>query len=165
MLFDQNRVDAIIHNWKNQVFSNETIPGVPQRHSTCLKPPNGGFRNLASRSNIVWSSWKILNSQKISPRTRSEQGLSRSEHKGLGSVPVLSRSLHKPSRSLHVVKNPNFVYSRVDFMVLCERGFTLYTPLPLTLMLVVANFGQYNMMQKSLVGNVCATGCTRVNTI
>ena len=39
MLFDQNRVDAIIHNWKNQVFSNETIPGVPQRHSTCLKPP------------------------------------------------------------------------------------------------------------------------------
>ena len=29
MLFDQNRVDAIIHNWKNQVFSNETIPGVP----------------------------------------------------------------------------------------------------------------------------------------
>ena len=49
MLFDQNRVDAIIHNWKNQVFSNETIPGVPQRHSTCLKPPNGGFWNLASR--------------------------------------------------------------------------------------------------------------------
>ena len=48
MLFDQNRVDAIIHNWKNQVFSNETIPGVPQRHSTCLKPPNGGFWNLAS---------------------------------------------------------------------------------------------------------------------
>ena len=51
MLFDQNRVDAIIHNWKNQVFSNETIQGVPQRHSTCLKPPIGGFRNLASRSN------------------------------------------------------------------------------------------------------------------
>ena len=50
MLFDQNRVDAIIHNWKNQVFSNETIPGVPQRLSTCLKPPTGGFRNLASRS-------------------------------------------------------------------------------------------------------------------
>ena len=50
MLFDQNRVDAIIHNWKNQVFSNETIQGVPQRHSTCLKPPVGGFRNLASRS-------------------------------------------------------------------------------------------------------------------
>ena len=48
MLFDQNRVDAIIHNWKNQVFSNETIQGVPQRHSTCLKPPIGGFRNLAS---------------------------------------------------------------------------------------------------------------------
>ena len=48
MLFDQNRVDAIIHNWKNQVFSNETIPGVPRRHSTCLKPPSGGFRNLAS---------------------------------------------------------------------------------------------------------------------
>ena len=48
MLFDQNRVDAIIHNWKNQVFSNETIPGVPQRHSTCLKTPIGGFRNLAS---------------------------------------------------------------------------------------------------------------------
>ena len=48
MLFDQNRVDAIIHNWKNQVFSNETIPGVPPRHSTCLKPPSGRFRNLAS---------------------------------------------------------------------------------------------------------------------
>ena len=48
MLFDQNRVDAIIHNWKNQVFSNETIQGVPQRHSTCLKPPIGGFQNLAS---------------------------------------------------------------------------------------------------------------------
>ena len=48
MLFDQNRMDAIIQNWKNQVFSNETIPGVPQRHSTCLKPPNGGFWNLAS---------------------------------------------------------------------------------------------------------------------
>ena len=42
MLFDQNIVDTIIHNWKNQVFGNETIPGVPQRHSTCLKPPNGG---------------------------------------------------------------------------------------------------------------------------
>ena len=55
MLFDQNRVDAIIHNWKNQVFSNETIPGVPQRHSTCLKPPIGSFRNLASRSMIIFS--------------------------------------------------------------------------------------------------------------
>ena len=51
MLFDQNRVDAIIHYLKNQVFSNETIQGVPQRHSTCLKPPIGGFRNLASRTN------------------------------------------------------------------------------------------------------------------
>ena len=49
MLFDQNRVDAIIHNWKNQVFSNERIHSVPRRHSTCLKPPIGGFRNLASR--------------------------------------------------------------------------------------------------------------------
>ena len=49
MLFDENRVDAIIHNWKNQVFSNERIHGVPLRHSTCLKPPIGGFRNLASR--------------------------------------------------------------------------------------------------------------------
>ena len=48
MLFDQNRVDAIIHNWKNQVFSNERIHGVPLRHSTCLKPPIGGFRNFAS---------------------------------------------------------------------------------------------------------------------
>ena len=56
MLFDQNRVDAIIHNWKNQVFSNETIPGVPQRLSTCLKPPNGGFWNLASRGfNVVFN--------------------------------------------------------------------------------------------------------------
>ena len=45
-------VDAIIHNWKNQVFSNETIPGVPQRPSTCLKPPNGGFWNLASSSGV-----------------------------------------------------------------------------------------------------------------
>ena len=41
MLFDQNRVDAIIQNGKNQVFSNERIHGVPQRHSTCLKPPIG----------------------------------------------------------------------------------------------------------------------------
>ena len=48
MLFDQNRVDAIIHNWKNQVFPNERIHGVPLRRSTCLKPPIGGFRNLAS---------------------------------------------------------------------------------------------------------------------
>ena len=48
MLFDQNRVDAIIHNWKTQVFSNERIHGVPLRHSTSLKPPIGGFRNLAS---------------------------------------------------------------------------------------------------------------------
>ena len=48
MLFDQNRLDAIIHNWKNQVFSNEKIHGIPQRHSTCLKPPIGGLRNLAS---------------------------------------------------------------------------------------------------------------------
>ena len=55
MLFDQNRVDAIIHNWKNQVFSNETIQGVPQRHSTCLKPPIGGFRNLASSNTSVMS--------------------------------------------------------------------------------------------------------------
>ena len=52
MLFDQNRVDAIIHNWKNQVFSNERIHGLPLslRHSTCLKPPIGGFWNLASRA-------------------------------------------------------------------------------------------------------------------
>ena len=53
MLFDQNRVDAIIHNWKNQVFSNETIQGVPQRHSTCLKLPIGGFQNLASSPVLV----------------------------------------------------------------------------------------------------------------
>ena len=51
MLFDQNRVDAIIHNWKNHMFSNERIHGVPLRHSTCLKTPIGGFRNLASRLN------------------------------------------------------------------------------------------------------------------
>ena len=57
-------------------------------------------------------------------RTRSEQGLSRSEHKVSGSVPVLSRSLHKSPQSLHGVKNPNFMYSHVDFMVLCERGFS-----------------------------------------
>ena len=55
MLFDQNRVDAIIHYWKNQVFSNETIQGVPLRHSTSLKPPIGGFRNLASRDGISQS--------------------------------------------------------------------------------------------------------------
>ena len=30
MLFDQDRLDAIIHNWKNQVFSNKTIHGVPR---------------------------------------------------------------------------------------------------------------------------------------
>ena len=30
MLFDQDRLDAIMHNWKNQVFSNKTIHGVPR---------------------------------------------------------------------------------------------------------------------------------------
>ena len=70
MLFDQNRVDAIIHNWKNQVFSNETIQGVPQRHSTCLKPPTGGFRNLASRgmnllTTIFWGE-KLIRTQHTS---------------------------------------------------------------------------------------------------
>ena len=77
-----------------------------------------------SRSNFVWSSWTFLNSQTISVRTRIEKGLSRSEHKVSGSVAVLSRSLHKSLQSLHGVKKPNFVYSHVDFMVLCERGFS-----------------------------------------
>ena len=30
MLIDQDRLDAIIHNWKNQVFGNKTIHGVPR---------------------------------------------------------------------------------------------------------------------------------------
>ena len=30
MLFDQDRLDAIIHNWKNQVFGNKTIHGAPR---------------------------------------------------------------------------------------------------------------------------------------
>ena len=30
MLFDQDRLDAIIHNWKNQVFGNKTIHSVPR---------------------------------------------------------------------------------------------------------------------------------------
>ena len=51
-----------------------------------------------SRSNFMWSSWKFLNSQNISARTRGEQGLSQSEHEVSGSVPVLSRSLHKAPR-------------------------------------------------------------------
>ena len=78
-----------------------------------------------SRSIFAWSSLKFLNRQTISAQTQSEQGLSRSEHEVLGSVPVLSRSLHKPQRCLHGVKNPNFVYSRVDFVVLCKRGLRL----------------------------------------
>ena len=56
-------------------------------------------------------------------RNLSGQGLSRSEHEVSGSVPVLLRSRHNPPRSLRGVKKPNFVYSRVDFVVLGERGF------------------------------------------
>ena len=87
MMFDQNRVDAIIHNWKNQVFFNETIHGIPLRHSTSLKPPIGGFRNLASRwdywnkqlkytiwlyvrVNLTWCSLHILKAWLICPAAR-----------------------------------------------------------------------------------------------
>ena len=40
---------------------NERVHGVPLRHSTCLKPPIGGFRNLASRvRNVVNSPLNCL---------------------------------------------------------------------------------------------------------
>ena len=38
MLFDQDRLDAIIHNWKNQVFGNKTIDGVPRSAFDVFEP-------------------------------------------------------------------------------------------------------------------------------